>query len=181
MLQPMRTHLSRLKRQNDSDKRICGRCRIRLIAHANRTLSEKWIRFRVGSGIQRKKRSGGRRLLSRNSQQKPRRRQLHKQIPEAGKQNPHLLRGNESTRVVANVAAGPPEEGETYLEVNLFLLAMLDYVNYTTSVMSATLQFWKPGTLGPGSSLDRTSGEEDAFIPSAAPSQRDRLPIAKYS
>ncbi|KAH9001424.1 P-loop containing nucleoside triphosphate hydrolase protein [Lactarius akahatsu] len=46
--------------------------------------------------------------------------------------------------------------------------------------MSATLQFWKPGTLGPGSSLDRTSGEDDGFIPSAAPSQRDRLPIAKH-
>ncbi|KAH9060020.1 P-loop containing nucleoside triphosphate hydrolase protein [Lactarius vividus] len=46
--------------------------------------------------------------------------------------------------------------------------------------MSVTLQFWKPGTLGPGSSLDRTSGEDDGFIPSAAPSQRDRLPIAKH-
>lgn len=46
--------------------------------------------------------------------------------------------------------------------------------------MSATLQFWKPGTLGPGSSLDRTSGEDDGFIPSAAPSSRDRLPIAKH-
>ncbi|KAN0128525.1 Pre-mRNA-splicing factor ATP-dependent RNA helicase [Lactarius tabidus] len=46
--------------------------------------------------------------------------------------------------------------------------------------MSATLQFWKPGTRGPGSSLDRTSGEDDGFIPSAAPSSRDRLPIAKH-
>ena len=100
------------------------------------------------------------------------------------KQNLHLLRGNESTRVAGEIAsvAGPSEEGEAYLEIliNLFLLAILDYVT-TPPLMSATLQFWKPGTLGPGSSLDRTSGEEDAFIPSAAPSQRDRLPIAKHS
>jgi len=53
--------------------------------------------------------------------------------------------------------------------------------------MSSTLQFWKPGTLGPGSSLDRTSGEDDGFIPSAVPlqaqsiqAQRDQLPIAKH-
>src|SRR5712675_3079970 len=54
--------------------------------------------------------------------------------------------------------------------------------------MSTALQFWKPGTLGPGSSLDRTSGEEDGFVQSAIPSQalsiqaqRERLPIAKHS
>lgn len=53
--------------------------------------------------------------------------------------------------------------------------------------MSTSLQFWKPGTLGPGSSLDRTSGEEDGILPSGIPpqalsiqAQRDRLPIAKH-
>ncbi|KAH9966510.1 P-loop containing nucleoside triphosphate hydrolase protein [Russula dissimulans] len=53
--------------------------------------------------------------------------------------------------------------------------------------MSTALQFWKPGTLGPGSSLDRTSGEEDGFVQSAIPlqaqsiqAQRERLPIAKH-
>lgn len=88
---------------------------------------------------------------------------------------------------------GAVEEGEVKAETNLFLLAKLDYIIYWRSnhtgsgsgsgipLMSATLQFWKPGTLGPGSSLDRTSGEDDGFIPSAAPSQRDRLPIAKHS
>lgn len=79
---------------------------------------------------------------------------------------------------------GAVEEGEVKAEANLSLLEMLDYLIYwrfIITVMSTTLQFWKPGTLGPGSSLDRTSGEDDAFIPSAAPSQRDRLPIAKHS
>jgi len=74
---------------------------------------------------------------------------------------------------------------------------MIDYIIYPTCdvsnwtvsyIMSSTLQFWKPGTLGPGSSLDRTSGEDDGLIPSAVPpqaqsiqAQRDRLPIAKHS
>ncbi|KAF8479264.1 P-loop containing nucleoside triphosphate hydrolase protein [Russula ochroleuca] len=53
--------------------------------------------------------------------------------------------------------------------------------------MSTSLQFWKPGTLGPGSSLDRISGEEGGLLASAIPlqaqsiqAQRDRLPIAKH-
>ena len=78
---------------------------------------------------------------------------------------------------------------------------MIDYIIYHSCTMlftetdfsvsfcmSSTLQFWKPGTLGPGSSLDRTSGEEDGFLPSVVPpqaqsirAQRDRLPIAKHS
>jgi hypothetical protein len=68
----------------------------------------------------------------------------------------------------------------------------MDYVIYLllseTSMMSSSLQFWKPGTLGPGSSLDRTVAEEDGFLPSAIPpqarsiqAQRDHLPIAKHS
>ncbi|KAI0055480.1 P-loop containing nucleoside triphosphate hydrolase protein [Artomyces pyxidatus] len=51
----------------------------------------------------------------------------------------------------------------------------------------ATTQFWKPGTLGPGSSLDRASGEEAAVVASAPISgflslqaQRERLPIFKH-
>ncbi|KAI0273863.1 P-loop containing nucleoside triphosphate hydrolase protein [Gloeopeniophorella convolvens] len=51
----------------------------------------------------------------------------------------------------------------------------------------STLQFWKPGTLGPGSSLDRPSANDDAFVSPTRPSQalsvqaqRDRLPISKH-
>jgi hypothetical protein len=61
-----------------------------------------------------------------------------------------------------------------------------DYIIY--HLMSSSLQFWKPGTLGPGSSLDRPSAEEDGLLPLAVPpqalsiqAQRDRLPIAKHS
>lgn len=44
-----------------------------------------------------------------------------------------------------------------------------------------TLNFWKPGTLGPGSSLDRVE-ERDAAIISAPPTDsRERLPIFKHS
>ena len=50
------------------------------------------------------------------------------------------------------------------------------------------LQFWKPGTLGPGSSLDRASEAEGHIIPSLPPGgqqygiqdQRERLPIFKH-
>lgn len=66
---------------------------------------------------------------------------------------------------------------------------MIDYVIYHhVSLMSSSLQFWKPGTLGPGSSLDRTSGEDGGLLPSVIPpqaqsiqAQRERLPIAKHS
>ena len=149
-------------------------------------LSEKWTRFRVGSGILKRRRSGGLRVPSPNNQQQRRQHQLHKQIPRKVKQNPHLPRSNARTQA-ADEEGGVPgavEEGEVKAEANLSLLEMLDYLIYwrfIITVMSTTLQFWKPGTLGPGSSLDRTSGEDDAFIPSAAPSQRDRLPIAKHS
>ena len=51
------------------------------------------------------------------------------------------------------------------------------------------MQFWKPGTTAPGSSLDRASESEGALLQSAPQStafislqeQRERLPIFKYS
>lgn len=51
------------------------------------------------------------------------------------------------------------------------------------------LQFWKPGTQGPGSSLDRASETEGHVIPSLSSGgqqygiqdQRERLPIFKHS
>lgn len=50
------------------------------------------------------------------------------------------------------------------------------------------LQFWKPGTQRPGSSVDRASEIEDVIIPSASgqtslsiQSQREQLPIFKHS
>lgn len=51
------------------------------------------------------------------------------------------------------------------------------------------LQFWKPGTQGPGSSLDRASEAEGHVIPSLSSGgqqygiqdQRERLPIFKHS
>lgn len=49
------------------------------------------------------------------------------------------------------------------------------------------MQFWKPGTIGPGSLLDRASETEDAVLSSAPMSttlsiqdQRQRLPIFKH-
>lgn len=50
------------------------------------------------------------------------------------------------------------------------------------------LQFWKPGTQGPGSSLDRASEAEGHVIPSLSSGgqiygiqdQRERLPIFKH-
>jgi hypothetical protein len=97
--------------------------------------SEKWTRFRVGSGILIKRGSGGRWLLSPNSQRQPRRRQLHKQIPEKVRQNPHLLQSNVRTQYVYEEGeAGVAEEGEgdvlVKAETNPFLLATLDYIIY---------------------------------------------------
>ncbi|KAJ7081536.1 P-loop containing nucleoside triphosphate hydrolase protein [Mycena crocata] len=48
-----------------------------------------------------------------------------------------------------------------------------------------TLQFWKPGTTGPGSNLDRETDGEGFAVPSAISSlsiqnQRERLPIFKH-
>ena len=50
------------------------------------------------------------------------------------------------------------------------------------------LQFWKPGTLGPGSTLDRVSANDGDVVPSAPSTgylsiqaQRERLPIFKHS
>jgi hypothetical protein len=50
------------------------------------------------------------------------------------------------------------------------------------------MQFWKPGTIGPGSQLDRASETEDMVLPSAPMSaslplqaQRQQLPIFKHS
>lgn len=52
----------------------------------------------------------------------------------------------------------------------------------------STLQFWKPGTAGPGSSLDRAAETEENVVPSAPSSgaisiqaARERLPIFKHS
>ena len=52
----------------------------------------------------------------------------------------------------------------------------------------ASLQFWKPGTVGPGSNLDRASQTEEFIVPSAPSSSslslqsaRERLPIFKHS
>jgi len=49
------------------------------------------------------------------------------------------------------------------------------------------MQFWKPGTTGPGSTLDRATEVEGNVIPSALPysqlsiqAQRERLPIFKH-
>ena len=47
------------------------------------------------------------------------------------------------------------------------------------------LEFWKPGTTGPGSSLDRETDGEGFAVPSALSSQsiqhqRERLPIFKH-
>lgn len=52
----------------------------------------------------------------------------------------------------------------------------------------AALQFWKPGTVGPGSTLDRATETEGVIVPSGPSSsslgiqsQRERLPIFKHS
>lgn len=58
MLQSMRVHSSRLMWQINSDKHKCRRCRKQPIAHMSRMLSERWTRFRVVSGILKKKRKG---------------------------------------------------------------------------------------------------------------------------
>ncbi|KAG9318354.1 P-loop containing nucleoside triphosphate hydrolase protein [Chiua virens] len=51
----------------------------------------------------------------------------------------------------------------------------------------ASLSFWRPGTVAPGSSLDRLTQEQEHVIPSApsadsllVQAQREHLPIAKY-
>jgi ATP-dependent RNA helicase DDX35 len=52
---------------------------------------------------------------------------------------------------------------------------------------SMSLTFWKPGTAGPGSNLDRSSETEENIVPyaladsfSSIRSQRERLPIFKH-
>ena len=54
--------------------------------------------------------------------------------------------------------------------------------------MASTLQFWKPGTVGPGSTLDRATETEESVVSSAPlgayvsiQSARERLPIFKHS
>lgn len=49
------------------------------------------------------------------------------------------------------------------------------------------LQFWKPGTTGPGSSVDRATETEDNIVPSnptpatySIQGARERLPIFKH-
>jgi ATP-dependent RNA helicase DDX35 len=53
--------------------------------------------------------------------------------------------------------------------------------------MTSNLTFWKPGTTGPGSTLDRAT-EAEGNVVQSAPSynssiqaQRERLPIFKHS
>ena len=47
-----------------------------------------------------------------------------------------------------------------------------------------SLAFWKPGTSGPGSNLDRASEVEETFLPYAPSNsiqlQREQLPIYKH-
>lgn len=50
-----------------------------------------------------------------------------------------------------------------------------------------SLTFWKPGTTGPGSNLDRSSETEENIVPyapadsfSSIRTQRERLPIFKH-
>lgn len=54
--------------------------------------------------------------------------------------------------------------------------------------VAITMQFWKPGTVGPGSLLDRASETEDVVLSSAPiptalslQAQRQQLPIFKHS
>jgi len=58
----------------------------------------------------------------------------------------------------------------------------------TQGYVTVAMQFWKPGTLGPGSLLDRASETEDVVLSSAPISaalslqaQRQQLPIFKHS
>jgi hypothetical protein len=61
------------------------------------------------------------------------------------------------------------------------------YIHLITSPTMSTLTFWKPGTAGPGSTLDRAT-EEEGNVVQSAPShgslsleaQRERLPIWKH-
>lgn len=46
--------------------------------------------------------------------------------------------------------------------------------------MSASLTFWKPGTVGPGSNLDRASEVEENVIPYAPGHSPLSLPISKH-
>lgn len=64
------------------------------------------------------------------------------------------------------------------------------HLNFLASIMSSgsSLQFWRPGTLKPGSNVDRATELEDNVVPSAPASaslsiqaQRERLPIYKHS
>ena len=57
----------------------------------------------------------------------------------------------------------------------------------TPENIAITMQFWKPGTVGPGSLLDRASETEDVVLSSAPTpaalslqAQRERLPIFKH-
>lgn len=52
----------------------------------------------------------------------------------------------------------------------------------------STLQFWRPGTVRPGSNVDRATEIEENIVPSAPASaslsiqaQRERLPVYKHS
>lgn len=54
-------------------------------------------------------------------------------------------------------------------------------------MVTTSLQFWKPGTQGPGSSLDRATESEEVIIHASLGSpalsiqaQRERLPIYKH-
>lgn len=62
---------------------------------------------------------------------------------------------------------------------------MMQVTDISPFTASATLlvmpKFWKPGTAGPGSTLDRASEQEGSLVQSAPlHSQRERLPIHQH-
>lgn len=59
-------------------------------------------------------------------------------------------------------------------------LTISQFAEYSLSVATTTmsLNFWKPGTAAPGSSLDRASQLEDAFVPTIP--VQGRLPILNH-
>ena len=64
---------------------------------------------------------------------------------------------------------------------------LLDKLGRTFTICNMSLAFWKPGSAGPGSTLDRASQGEENVIATPANSslsidaQRQRLPIYKHS
>lgn len=68
------------------------------------------------------------------------------------------------------------------------VLTVSNHIVLLLSIMANSLQFWKPGTQGPGSSLDRATESEETIVHALPGSsslgiqaQRERLPIFKHS